>query len=394
MKHLSAILIALVLLISGPAARAYSERNLLRSQCSEESLKEILVPADEWMPFPKYSDRQGWDRLLGEWKEEYIKRGEKALEYNWQVTTVSDYLTCRNGGSQGDAVIHFQPNVMSVVDLFFAELAQGEGRYINKLMDGVFSLCETSSWVLSHHLHLQKSRYSFPLASDSAVDLVAGDVGSILAWVYYFFKDEFNKIEPEVSRRVKAELYERIIEPYMKDTYWWMGKNYEPGKSQSLNNWTPWCCVNCIQVFALVCDDRDLYAKAVWESMTSVDYYLNTIEGDGACDEGPSYWQQGPAKNFEYLRFIDLITGGKITLYENPMIKAMGEYIARSYIGDGWVVNFADASARGGGDPVVVHYYGRMVESPLMMRYAAYLQQNKPLAAPRDRFIIRMFYSL
>lgn len=31
------------------------------------------------------------------------------------------------------------------------------------------------------------------------------------------------------------------------------------------------------------------------------------------------------------------------------MIKNMGEYISRSYIGNGWVVNFADASARGEG---------------------------------------------
>lgn len=32
------------------------------------------------------------------------------------------------------------------------------------------------------------------------------------------------------------------------------------------------------------------------------------------------------------------------------MIKNMGEYISRSYVGKGWVVNFADASAKGSGD--------------------------------------------
>lgn len=52
----------------------------------------------------------------------------------------------------------------------------------------------------------------------------------------------------------------------------------------------------------------------------------------------------------------------------------MGEYIARSYVGNGWVVNFADASAKGGGDADLIFRYGKATGSPLMMSYAAYLK--------------------
>ena len=41
------------------------------------------------------------------------------------------------------------------------------------------------------------------------------------------------------------------------------------------------------------------------------------------------------------------------------MIRRMGEYMSRSYVGNGWVVNFADASAQGGGDPLLIYRFGK-----------------------------------
>lgn len=59
------------------------------------------------------------------------------------------------------------------------------------------------------------------------------------------------------------------------------------------------------------------------------------------------------------------------------MIRRMGEYISRSYVGNGWVVNFADASAKGGGDAPLIYRYGKAVGSEEMIHFAAYLLQGK-----------------
>lgn len=385
---------AAFLLTAGTASAAYVERNILRSQADEARVKTLLVPDQQWVPFPAYGDRAGWDALMGDWKETFIERGEKALDYRWQVVTASDYLTHDRGLSQGEAIAHVSNNIMSIIDLFFAELATGQGRYLEQLMNGTFCMCEVTSWVLSHHLYLQKSGRYFPAYDDNAIDLVAGDVGAVLAWVYYYFHEEFDKIEPEISRRLWHELDRRVMTPYLNDThYGWKGDRFNPEKDH-LNNWTPWCSLNCLQVFALCEKDMDRFAKAAWMSMESVDKYLNNIEGDGCCDEGPSYWYQGPAKNFEYLAFLRLVTGGKIDALKDPMIRRMGEYITTSTIGDGWVVNFSDASAKGSDNALIIYHYGEGVDSPLMKRYAAYALKGQPAPVPRDRFIIRMFYSL
>ena len=381
------------LLFAG-AASAYEERNILRSQADESRLKEMLIPDQGWVPFPAYADREGWDRLLGEWKNEIISRGEKALEYEWKVVTAMDYLGYYRGDSQGKSGFSINSNVMKITDLFFAELATGEGRYIDQLINGVFAMCETTSWVLSHALYLQKSKHRFPQFDDNAIDLVAGDVGAVLAWVYYYFHEVFDKVEPEISRRLLYELDRRIMTPYLNEThFWWKGDKFDPAKDR-LNNWTPWCSVNCLQVFALCEKDMERFAKAAWMSMESVDKYLNNIGGDGCCDEGPTYWYQGPAKNFEYLEFLSLLTGGRIDALKHPMIRRMGEYITSSTVGNGWVVNFSDASARGADIALVIFNYGKGTDSPLMKHYAAYVVGGDPIPAPRDRFIIRTLYSL
>ncbi len=383
-----------VLLLAAGSASAYVERNMLRNQADEAKLKTVLVPDQKWVPFPAYNDRAGWDKVMGSWKETFIERGEKALDYRWQVVTATDYLTHNRGQSQGKADAHIGANLMAIIDLFFAELATGQGRYMDQLMDGTFAMCEVTSWVRSHHLSHQKSHRYFPEYDDNAIDLVAGDVGAVMAWVYYYFHEEFDKIEPEISRRLLHELDKRIMTPYLNDThYGWKGDRFDPEKNH-LNNWTPWCSINCLQVFALCEKDLDRFAKAAYMSMESVDKYLNNIEGDGCCDEGPTYWYQGPAKNFEYLEFLKWVTGGKVDALGNPMIRRMGEYITTSTIGNGWVVNFSDASAKGADNALIIYNYGKGVDSPLMKHYAAYALKGGPAPVMRDRFIIRMFYSL
>ena len=184
MKKILLSILAVFLLTTGTMS-AYVERNMLRNQADEAKLKTLLIPNQKWVPFPAYSDRAGWDALLGDWKDDLIARGEDALNYEWRVVTATDYLTHDRGGSQGEAGANINSNVMKIVDLFFAELATGQGRYINKMANGAFTMGETSTWVLSHHLYLQKTAHHFPQLFDNAIDLVCGDVGSVMAWVFY-----------------------------------------------------------------------------------------------------------------------------------------------------------------------------------------------------------------
>lgn len=367
---------------------ANEERDLLQRSADVAVLKSVLLEDQKWVPYPSYADRAAWDQFLGEYKDEYIRRGEKKLDYEWKVVKATDYIEFERSGNRRVMEDPFGSNNGAIADLLMAELAEGKGRFIDQLINGVFHSCEMTSWALSAHLTAQHSKRSLPDYKEHVIDLTAGDLGSLLSWTYYFFHSEFDKVNPVISERLRHELQERILDTYMnEDRFWWMAFNYKPG--MLVNNWNPWCNFNALQCFLLLENDKEKLSKAVYRTMVSVDKFINYTHSDGACEEGPSYWGHAAGKMYDYLQLLYDGTGGKISLFDQPIIKNMGEYIARSYVGNGWVVNFADASAKGGGDAPIIYRYGKAVGSDVMMQYAAYLSSlsaKKNLSSGRDIF--------
>ena len=372
---------------------AYTERNFLQHAMSLENLKQSLVLDQKWVRYPAYQDRDGWDVFFGQYKEEIIKNGEELLNYTWKVVRATDYLEFERSGNREIMENPFDANNQAIVRLMLAELAEGKGRFVDQLINGVFHTCEMTSWALSAHLVRQPSHRALPTPEYPLIDLTAGDLGGFLSWVYYFMHGEFDKIDPEISRRLYHELDERVMKPFLEnDSFWWMAIDY---KGEMVNNWNPWCNSNCLMTFMLLENDRERLAKAVYRSMESVDKFLNYVHSDGACEEGPSYWGHASGKCLDYLILLNRITGGKISLFDNAQIKAMGEYIARSYVGNGWVVNFADASARGGGDPYMIYRYGKAVNSDILKQFAGMLNQGKTEGISfRGRDLFRMLEAL
>lgn len=368
---------------------AYTEKNLLQQAAGLSDVKTSLIESRQWVPYPSYDDRQKWDDLIGEQKDEYIRRGERLLDYSWSVVKATDYIEFERSGNRRIMEDPFGKNNSAIADLLMAELAEGKGRFTDQLINGVFLSCEMTSWALSAHLNAQHSRRSLPESKEHIIDLTAGDLGSLLSWCYYFLHQEFDRVNPEISRRLRSELQHRILDTYMnEDRFWWMAFNYKPG--MMVNNWNPWCNFNVLQCFLLLEDDADVLSKAVFRTMTSVDRFINYTHADGACEEGPSYWGHAAGKMYDYLQLLYDATGGKISVFNEPVIRNMGEYISRSYVGNGWVVNFADASARGGGSAPLIYRYGKAVGSQEMMEYAAYLESlTKDASAPSGRDIFR-----
>ena len=143
-----------------------------------------------------------------------------------------------------------------------------------------------------------------------------------------------------------------------------------------VNNWNPWCNFDVLTSFLLLENDPEKLAAAVKRTMVSVDQFINYYHSDGACEEGPSYWGHAPGKMYDYLQLLYTATNGQVSIFDQPIIKNMGEYISKSYVGKGWVVNFADASARGGGEPGMIFRYGKAVQSDEMQQFAAYLYER------------------
>ncbi|MBO9620466.1 MAG: heparinase II/III family protein [Niabella sp.] len=347
-------------------------RNLLQQQASLQQIKEKLLPPAQWVPYPAYHNRSGWNKITDGVSGQLIAQGEKQLNYKWQVITATDYLEYERSGSRVIMEQPYNENVNALAQLMIAELTEGKGRFMDQIVNGVWALCDMQSWALSAHLPVQKTKRNLPDPSEQIIDLVSGDVGSLLSWSVYFFKEDWNKINPVITKRVELNIRQRILEPYMqRSDFWWQAFEDKPG--QLVNNWNPWCNSNVLACFLLEEKNQDTLAAAVYRTMRSVDQFLNYVKEDGACEEGPSYWGHAAGKLYDYLQLLYDATGSRISIFNKPMVKNMGEYIARSYVGNGWVVNFADAAAKGTADPGLVYRFGKAVNSPEMESFAGAL---------------------
>ena len=270
--------------------QAYQQRDLLQKQGDLKAIQQAILSNQQWVPYPSYTDRAGWDQLTGSYKSDLIQQGEAFLNYEWKSIPATAYIEYERSGNRNIMQNPNSANNRALSALFMAEMAEGKGRFIDQIINGSFNACEMTSWVLSAHLaSYQKSKRALPDYEEQVIDLGSGEMGALLSWINYFLHTEFDKVSPQVSRRIIHEINERILKPYMEtDRFWWMAFNYKPG--MMVNNWNPWCNFNVLQCFLLVEKDKNKLSEAVYRTIVSVDKFINYTHSDGACEEGPSYW--------------------------------------------------------------------------------------------------------
>lgn len=259
-----------------------------------------------------------------------------------------------------------------------AEKTEGKGRFLDLLVDYIWAICEETSWVLPAHntpRHGKTERLpdQFDLAEDddcAYIDLFSAATGGDIALVWYLLHDELDALTPVITRRMLGMLEKRIIHPFTtyQDNMWWKGS-----RGNVLNNWTPWIVSNVLTVVLLCEKDMDKRLAVVSESMTILDRFIGFYKPDGGCDEGPGYWSVAGASYFDCLELLWDLTGGKIDVFDQPLIRRMGEYIADVHITGNLYVNFADASHRLAVDPELIARYGRRTGSVKLMSFATTL---------------------
>jgi hypothetical protein len=353
--------------------------SMLLDKYRELHKESVFCHDGSWFPYPSYADREGWKNMLGKHSEYLVMQGEKYLEYKWQTVPATAYLAYERTGERNIMQNPLKENRLALNTLMLAELAEGEGRFLDQLIDGMWHICHMPSWVLSAHLPRQRSGRTLPDPREQIIDLGSGALGAQVAVAWHFFHDEFDKVNPVISYVVQDAVKRQILDPYLNPSEykpnWWLGFDVEKGRL--LNNWPPWCNADVTLCFLLMEKAPDRLEQALKQSARSVDKFIAYIKKDGACEEGPAYWGHAAGKLYDYLQIMHDASGGRFTFFDTQMIRDMGEYISRSYVQDGWVVNFADATARLSFTPSLIYNYGKAAGSREMMDFAIYNLADK-----------------
>ena len=343
------------------------ERNILANEAKAIDLSNAMITDNSWNKLPKYKSRQFWERLPANIRQEYIKKAEDYLDYNWPVVKATDYLEFIRSGDRRQNVYSACSNAL--ISLVMGELVEGKGRFIDQIINAVWYYSEQTWWGWSAHLGAQKAGSGLPDINEPYVDLGVSEVTSNLSIVYSLFKDEFDKVHPLISPRLKQEITSKALDPYFARNNWgYMGFN--GGRP---NNWNPWINYNMLTGYLLMETDPVRKVAEIQKILNSLDKFLNGYSDDGGCDEGPSYWGAAGALFYESLEIMKNLTGGKFDVFDDPLIRNIGKYFYKVNIHAPYFINFADADATTGGNPSVVYRYGKAINDSVMQKFGAYL---------------------
>ncbi|MFY0654832.1 MAG: heparinase II/III family protein [Cyclobacteriaceae bacterium] len=353
-----------------------AQRDILQNEAKEIGLETSLIRDFSELNFPTYKSREFWDNLPDPIRKEYIEEAESSLDYNWPVVKATDYLEIIRSGDRRQE--KYGACRAALMNLVMGELAEGKGRFLDQIINGVWFYSEQTWWGWSAHL---PDPDGLPDINKPSIDLGVGEISNILSWTWFLFKDEFDKVHPLIAKRLKDEIMYKAIKPYYERIdFWWMGLN----NGRRVNNWNPWTNHNMLTSILIIEDDQAKKLAGVSKVIRSVDVFLNEYPKDGGCDEGPSYWGRAGASLYQNLDLLKLATKGKFDVYDNELVRNIGSYIYKAYINHPYFINFADADATTGSRPQIIYSYGKDIKDATMQSFGAFMagKSNWGVEAP------------
>jgi Heparinase II/III-like protein len=344
-------------------------RNLLQKEMDLAGLHGVLVSRAAWRPFPQTPE--GWATLLPDSLiKTLVRHGEACLNRPFNDVPASVTLDFfRNGNRTRYENLSFDKR-NRLWALVLAESAEGKGRFLDAIVDGIWSISEETFWGASAHLFLQKGGNGLPDAENPVVDLFAAETAADLAWADYFIGPELDSISPLIRRRIYYEVNRRIFLPMQTAKYDWMGAG---NKDAKLNNWDPWIMSNYLTAVLLLEKDEEKRTQHVYQVLQLTDQYINGLGEDGACEEGPTYWGAGPGCVLDVLELLKSASKDRIDIFRSPIVRNMGAYMYKVHIGGNYFVNIGDAHPEVTPEPVMIRRFGIETGDTAMAGFGAWL---------------------
>ncbi len=327
-----------------------------------------VVSLDDFRLFADMKDPS----LSEDAKAALLKTAEEYLQMEYTPILAHSYMRYEKNGNRSIYEGECMKRRKMTWHLFLGEYIEREGRFLEKLIDGIWLILDECSWVYPAHTKIRIDYTpKLPLYFKNEVDVVdlfSAETGAMLALISYLGKDFLDAVTPIIRERILYEVRRRVLLPYLNySDYWWMGY-----VRRNINNWCPWITSNVLTACAACEPDWNTRKTIVEKSMEVIDHFTLIYHNDGGCDEGPNYWTVAGASYFDCLELLYDITNGAADVFDHPFIRNMGEYIAKVCVNvdENYYLNFADAGPRVRIHRNLAARFGRRTKSAMLEKFA------------------------
>ena len=316
----------------------------------QEALKNLPKKQAAYRPFPRFEEREVWERLSEQRKERLAERGRKNLQDPLPEISRALWDDYFLSGRRApfEAVYFARRKILN--RLVLAYCVTPEEPLLKRIEELTESLLREGSWCLPPHHRFSENEplMRVPDPQKPVIDLFAAETGAQLAVLHYLLNEEL----PEaLLAAIEKEIKQRILKPYLNNYYWWMGK-----EGEKLMNWTPWCTQNVLLTAYFLTGDIAPYLP---KACKSLDGFVRSYGDDGCCDEGVQYYRKAALALWGATELMASIYPEAFSpIFSEPKIKNMAHYIIRMYIAGPWYFNFADCSAKPGPCGIEEYLFG------------------------------------
>ncbi|HEX3021367.1 MAG TPA: heparinase II/III family protein [Lachnospiraceae bacterium] len=323
----------------------------------------------QFKPYSTAANKMAWGQLDEDWKSATIKAGESYLTYIFPHISATVFMDFTRTGNRVNLENVYFEKRRTLNALVLAESLEGKGRFLDKIIDGIFAICDEPAWQLPAHNSYERDTPQLPLpdVTQPLLDLFSCETGALLATIHYLLAESLDNVSLLITKRIRYELNNRIYAPYLNRHFWWMGNGKEP-----MCNWTIWCTQNILLSVFLISQDEELNRKVFLKASRSVDYFLDEYGIDGCCDEGAQYYRHSGLCLFNTTEILNAITDNAFNhLYQEEKIRNIASYILNVHIDDKYYVNFADCSPVAGRMSAREFLFAKRIQNDSMMQFAA-----------------------
>ncbi len=203
---------------------------------------------------------------------------------------------------------------------------------IEKLGYVLLEICGEMTWALPAHCNTVKRP-----DIEKEIDLFNSETAGALAEV---IKEIGSLLKPDIVKKVKEEISRRVLRPfaYSREKY-----NFEHAK----HNWNAVCCGSIGTALINLgneCLGEEMTVKTLNRINESLVTFVNSFPEDGACLEGPGYFNYGVSFLASYARRYCAYSKDIPEFLKIPKLAKVASFPNGAFFENGISVNFSDAT--------------------------------------------------
>jgi hypothetical protein len=324
--------------------------NLLKDRLTEDTVAQLLAAAPRRPLLPPFGAIE-WrhaaeNPVIGRWMKPLRARAE--VERAESLPALPDELYAefhRTGNTLHFGRPYFERRrrlARAAICVLVDGAAAGPG-LVDSLIRKLSEIALEDSWALPAHVKTPSGK------DPMFIDLFAAETANLMAEMI----DVFGALLPgglrhRVRERLRIQIFENCVNRHAE--FWW---------TKTSSNWNAVCHQGIAGAALTLVDDPKMLARILLQARESLPLYLGGFGEDGACSEGPTYWDYGFGWFSVLNEQLEQRSAGQLSLFAgDEHIRQIARYGPCASLPFFNFVNFADAAPSGILRPSTLAYLG------------------------------------